>query len=214
MRKGNPVQVEFLSPAKKGLWEITIKKSRFIGRAAPASSQEEAEAFVAEVRAEHPDATHNVYAYSVGEGTPLDRLSDDGEPRGTAGYPILDVIHKRKLRNVVCVVTRYYGGTPLGAGGLLRAYGRTARGALDNSKISNYTYHDLLKISLGYDQYDRVQRQLVALKSVVDKVDFTSEVTLWVYVNHEKVEALRQAVTNITAGKAIIHAENGRYIPR
>ncbi len=205
--------MEFLSPAKKGLWETTIKKSRFIGRAAPAFSEEEAETFVAEVREKHPDATHNVYAYSVGQGTPVDRLTDDGEPRGTAGYPILDVIHKRKLRNVVCVVTRYYGGTPLGAGGLLRAYGRAARGALDNSEVSSYTYHSLLKIRVAYDQYDRVQRQLVTLGAVMDKVDFETDVTLWVYVQHHKVGALSRAVTDMTAGKAIIHAESGKYIP-
>ena len=124
--------MEFLSPAKEASAEYIVKRSRFIGTVSPAFSESEAEAFVSSIRAKYPDATHNVYAYSVGSGTPLDRLSDDGEPRGTAGYPVLDVIHKRGLKNVVCVVTRYFGGTQLGAGGLLRAYGKTANLALES----------------------------------------------------------------------------------
>ncbi len=205
--------MEFLSPAKEASAEYIVKRSRFIGTASPAFSESEAEAFVSSIRAKYPDATHNVYAYSVGSGTPLDRLSDDGEPRGTAGYPVLDVIHKRGLKNVVCVVTRYFGGTQLGAGGLLRAYGKTANLALDEAGVMKYAHHMLMKIRLAYDQYGRVQRELESRGCVVLAVDYGEAVTIEAYVRNDDTQLVSERIMDLTSGKAEISVSEGKPIP-
>jgi len=205
--------VEFLSPAKQASAEYIVKRSKFIGTVSPAFSEAEAESFVESIRAKYPDATHNVYAYSVGLGTPIERLSDDGEPKGTAGYPILDVIHKRSLRNVVCVVTRYFGGTLLGAGGLLRAYGKTANLALDEAGALKYIYHSLMRVRVAYDQFGRLQRELENQGCVIDNVDYGEAVQVSAFVKEEAVPALTKRISDLTAGRAEISVSEGKPIP-
>ncbi|MGI6642620.1 MAG: YigZ family protein [Bacillota bacterium] len=205
--------MEFLGLARQGEFEILEKRSRFIGTAAPAFSVSEAETFISSIRTKYPDATHNVYAFSVGTGTPVDRVSDDGEPRGTAGYPILEVIHKRELRNAVCVVTRYFGGTLLGAGGLLRAYGKAASGALDQAGTRKYAYHRLLRVNLAYDQYGKVQREVEAWNAIIDQVLYGEDVTIAAYVDDNDVERLVGRITDMTRSKSRISVEDGKYIP-
>jgi len=205
--------VEFLSPAKQASAEYIVKRSKFIGTVSPAFSEAEAESFVESIRAKYPDATHNVYAYSVGLGTPIERLSDDGEPKGTAGYPILDVIHKRSLRNVVCVVTRYFGGTLLGAGGLLRAYGKTANLALDEAGALKYIYHSLMRVRVAYDQFGRLQRELENQGCVIDNVDYGEAVQISAFVKEEAVPALTKRISDLTAGRAEISVSEGKPIP-
>ncbi len=205
--------MEFLSPSRQSEAEILEKRSRFIGAASPAFSVEEAFEFISSIRAKHPDASHNVYAFSIGTGTPVDRVSDDGEPRGTAGYPILEVIHKRELRNTVCVVTRYFGGTLLGAGGLLRAYGKAANRALDEAGACKYAYHQLLRISLAYDQYGRIQRELEVWGAIIDQAEYGENVTVSAYVNGQDVDGLVARITDITAARSRIQVEDGKYIP-
>ena len=206
--------MEFIAPAREATAEIEVKKSRFIGTVAPAFSAEEAEARIAAVRRRYSDATHNVFAYLVGSGTPLERLSDDGEPRGTAGYPVLEVIKKRGLRNVVCVVTRYFGGTLLGAGGLLRAYGRAASAALDAAGTARYVYHKVLSAVLDYDQLGKVQRDLEARGVQVFGVSYAEKVTLRAYVPSEEVDSAVGWLKNLTAGKGLFIVEEGKFIPR
>lgn len=205
--------MEFLSPAKQASAEYVVKRSRFIGTVSPAFSEAEAESFVESIRAKYPDATHNVYAYSVGLGTPIERLSDDGEPKGTAGYPILDVIHKRSLRNVVCVVTRYFGGTLLGAGGLLRAYGKTANLALDEAGALKYIYHSLMRVRVAYDQFGRLQRELENQGCVIDNVDYGEAVQISAFVKEEAVPALTKRISDLTASRAEISVSEGKPIP-
>ena len=205
--------MEFLSPAKQASAEYVVKRSRFIGTVSPAFTESEADSFVESVRAKYPDATHNVYAYSVGLGTPIERLSDDGEPKGTAGYPILDVIHKRSLRNVVCVVTRYFGGTLLGAGGLLRAYGKTANLALDEAGALKYIYHSLMRVRVAYDQFGRLQRELENQGCVIDNVDYGEAVQVSAFVKEEAVPALTKRISDLTAGRAEISVSEGKPIP-
>jgi len=122
-----------------GVHEIIINKSRFIGYAKPVESEEDAIKFIEEIKFKHKDATHNVLAYVIGQNNNIQRYSDDGEPSGTAGIPILEVLKKENLRNVVVVVTRYYGGVKLGTGGLVRAYIKGAKIALEASKIYHLT---------------------------------------------------------------------------
>ena len=157
------------------------KRSRFIGRVSPAFSPEEADIHCP-VKAEHPTARHNV-CLLVGPGTPIERLSDDGEPRGTAGYPVLEVFKKRGVRNIVCVVTRYFGGILLGAGGLLRAYGQAASAALEAAGVATYAYHDILTTIIGYDQYGRAQRELEGRNITIQSVDFTDKVKVTALVS-------------------------------
>ena len=204
---------DFLCPRFEASAEIVAKRSRFIGRVSPAFSPEEAEDFIARVKAEHPTARHNVWAYSVGPGTPIERLSDDGEPRGTAGDPVLEVFKKRGVRNIVCVVTRYFGGILLGAGGLLRAYGQAASAALEAAGVASYSYHDILTAIVEYDQYGRVQRELEGRNIVIHSVDFTEKVKVTALVKPADLELIKARVRDLTSGGAVIEVQEGRYVP-
>lgn len=190
-----------------------VKRSRFIGHVAPAFSTQEAESFIASIKRKHADAGHNVWAYSVGQGTPVERLSDDGEPKGTAGYPVLEVFKKRSVRNVVCVVTRYFGGILLGAGGLLRAYGQSAGTALDAAGTCVYTYYNLLEAALEYDQYGRVRRELEGRRIAIAGVDFAEDVRLRAWVRPVDVEAVQARICDLTSGKAALAVGEGKYLP-
>jgi len=204
--------MEFIAPAGRGSSEIEVKKSRFIGTAAPAFSVEEAEAVLADVAKRYGDASHHAFAYSIGSGTPAERLSDDGEPRGTAGYPILEVIKKRGIRNVVCVVTRYFGGTLLGTGGLLRAYGRAATLALDAAGTARYVYHKSISATVEYDQFGKVQRALESMEARVFDVSYEEKVRLKAYVRLDEVDVVIQRLKDLTAGKGTIVVEDGTFI--
>lgn len=204
--------MEFLSPAKEASSEIEVKRSRFIGTAAPAFTVEEAEDRILAARKKHPDASHKVYAYSVGTGTPIDRLSDDGEPRGTAGYPVLEVIKKRGLRNVVCVVTRYFGGTLLGAGGLLRAYGRAATAAFDAAGTARYVYHRVLSVTLDYGQFERVRREFEARGISIVNAAYAEKVSVRAYVTPEDLEVVTARIRDLTSGKAEMDILEGKYV--
>jgi uncharacterized YigZ family protein len=203
---------EYVSLAGPGTSELVVKRSRFIGSAAPAADPGEAEGFIAAVRANHPEASHNVFAYSVGLGNPHERLSDDGEPRGTAGYPILDTVHKRSLRNVVCVVTRYFGGTLLGAGGLLRAYGKAATDALDASGALRFVYHATVTIETTYEQLGRIQRELELLQCRILGIDYGEAVRFRAYVRVEQADAVSLRIRDLSAGRAEVQILEGEYL--
>jgi len=203
---------EYLSLAGAGASELVIKRSRFIGAAAPAGSPEEAEGFIATVRAKHPEASHNVFAYSIGLGNPQEKLSDDGEPRGTAGYPILDTIHRRSLRNIVCVVTRYFGGTLLGAGGLLRAYGKAATDALDAAGVVRHVYHAALTIETTYEQLGRTQRELEQLHCRILGIDYGEAVRFRVHVRADQAQTVSLRIRDLSAGRAEVQIHEGEYL--
>ena len=141
--------------------ETIINKSRFIGYSMPINSEEEALEFIDKIKTKHRDATHNVYAYVFGKDSNTQRFSDDGEPSGTAGIPALEVIKKENLRNVVVVVTRYFGGTKLGAGGLIRAYTKGAKIGLDSGIIVDMILHVKIKIRVDYTLYGKVEHYLM-----------------------------------------------------
>lgn len=204
---------EFVSPRTSASAEIVVKRSRFIGHVAPAFSTEEAEEFIATIKRRHAGARHNVWAYSVGQGTPMERLSDDGEPKGTAGYPVLEVLKKRAVRNGVCVVTRYFGGILLGAGGLLRAYGQSATAALDAAGTSVFVYRDLLCAVLDYDQYGRVQRDLENRGITVAGVDFADKVLVKAWVKPSDLDSIQARIRDLTSGGAVLEVTGGKYVP-
>ncbi len=205
--------MEFTAPRRQAKIEIIIKKSRFIGHVFPAFSEEEALGQIESVRNQHRDATHNVFAYSVGIGNFAERASDDGEPRGTAGYPVLDVIKKRGLSNVACVDTRYFGGTKLGAGGLVRAYSNAASMALDRAGLAVYMYHECLTAVVDYDQFGRVQREIETSGSVIQNISYAGKVTIEALALPETARILKDRIRDITSGLGSADISPGRYLP-
>lgn len=156
--------------------EFTEKKSRFIGYISPAADEQAAQAFLQEIRARHRDATHNCYAWQAGANAEFQRSSDDGEPSGTAGRPILEVIRGAGLTNVVIVVTRYFGGILLGTGGLVRAYTQAAQQAVQAAELVRLVPARSLALSLTYADWPRLEPLLAGLGCRVEDVRFTDKV--------------------------------------
>lgn len=156
--------------------ELIEKKSRFIGYAAPVETEEAAQAFLQEIRTRHRDATHNCYAYQVGEHNQYQRSSDDGEPSGTAGRPILEVIKGSGLSNIIVVVTRYFGGTLLGTGGLVRAYSASAQAALAEGERVRLVAAAAWALTVEYQQWQRLEGWLATEGYPVQDVRFTDKV--------------------------------------
>ena len=192
-----------------GTDEITIEKSVFIGCAKPIKSEEEALEFINEIKKKHKDATHNVWAYTVGKNMNIQRYSDDGEPQGTAGIPTLEVIKKEDLRDVVVVVTRYFGGTKLGAGGLVRAYTKGAKLGLEAGKIIYKVMYQEVKVKIDYTQLGKVQNELMNLGYFIKDTVYEDNVEIVVYSRLEDVEKLSEKMIDITngTGKIILGEE-------
>ena len=183
-----------------GTDEITIEKSVFIGYAKPIKSEEEALEFINEIKKKHKDATHNVWAYTVGKNMNIQRYSDDGEPQGTAGIPTLEVIKKEDLRDVAVVVTRYFGGTKLGAGGLVRAYTKGAKLGLEAGKIIYKVMYQEVKAKIDYTQLGKVQNELMNLGYFIKDTVYEDNVEIVVYSRLEDVEKLSAKMIDITSG--------------
>lgn len=158
-------------------FEIVEKKSRFIGYAAPVSSEKEALEFLNKIRKKHWDARHNVYAYSIADGN-LSRCSDDGEPAKTAGAPILDIIEKNGLSNIIIVVTRYFGGILLGTGGLVKAYSGATLGVIEQSEIVVMKKAVEFVITVSYQNLSRFENEIERLDVVVLNKEFASDITI------------------------------------
>lgn len=191
---------EYKSIHDFGQDEIIINKSRFIGYAKPVKSEEEAIEFIDDIKTKHKDATHNVYAYMIGENSNIQRYSDDGEPSGTAGVPILEVLKKEELVDLVVVVTRYFGGIKLGAGGLVRAYIKGAKIALDASKIVKKVLHSKVKFRIEYTLYGKVENELMTKEYEVGDIVYDDAVNIVVICEKHKVEQLVHLITDLTSG--------------
>ncbi|WIV10732.1 YigZ family protein [Proteiniborus sp. MB09-C3] len=181
--------------------EIIITKSRFIGYAKPISSEEEAIDFIQEIKSRHRDATHNVYAYVYGENNNIQRYSDDGEPSGTAGIPVLEVIKKEDLRNVAVVVTRYFGGTKLGAGGLVRAYTKGAKIGLEAGLIVDKVLFKKIKVRIDYTLYGKVENELLRFEYIISDVIYDDAVNIIVLCETENVNNLINFLTELTSSR-------------
>lgn len=189
---------EYLVPSEYGEDEFIEKKSRFIGRIWPAETEEEALARIQEMKKKHYDATHNCWAYIIRDGAV--RFSDDGEPGGTAGMPMLQVLQREGLYNAVCVVTRYFGGILLGAGGLVRAYTKGAKIAVDAAGKSMKRVWTVLYVPCPYSFYERVRLEVEAFGGIVRKADFGAEVELELLFPEAKTRAFLDRLTDMTAG--------------
>ena len=185
-------------PAHDSEAEFVEKKSRFIGRIWVCETEEQALAHLKDMRQQHWDATHNVFAYVI-HGGPT-RYSDDGEPQGTAGMPVLDVLRGQGLENVCCVVTRYFGGTLLGTGGLVRAYSRAARDAVDAAGISVMRQWQKLDLIVPYTFFERVKQETERFGGQVLDVEYSADVCIHMMLPLEAAEGYSAAIRDLSAG--------------
>ena len=192
--------------------EFTVEKSVFIGHVKPVETEEEAREFIDEIKSKYKDATHNVWAYTIGETMNIQRYSDDGEPQGTAGIPTLEVIKKEDLRNVVVVVTRYFGGVKLGAGGLVRAYTKGAKIGLEAGKIVEKKPFIEVDISVDYTLLGKIQNELANREYTVKDIEYTDSVNIIVYCEKERLETLSSLFTEITSATAEIREKEEFYL--
>lgn len=176
------------------------KKSKFIGYAKPVKTQEEAVEFISEIKSKHWDATHNVYAYVLRENN-IQRYSDDGEPSGTAGVPVLDVMLKENLVDVCVVATRYFGGTLLGAGGLVRAYSHTSKIALEAAGIITMAQCSIMSAEVDYSFYDRLNILLSDFSAVILDTSFSDKVCVEFSVKENTVDLLNAKLIDVSNGK-------------
>ena len=181
--------------------EEEIKKSRFICHLKRVYTEEEARTFISEIKKEHHKANHNCSAFTLGERQEIQRSSDDGEPSGTAGVPMLEILKKREITNVCAVVTRYFGGIKLGAGGLIRAYAGSVGHALDQVGLVKFVPQEQLILTLDYGNYDGLQRFLSAQGLVISESEFLSDVTVKLFVDLDKAEQLLADLIEQFSGK-------------
>lgn len=199
---------EYRTVAGRGQAAVEIRGSEFIGHAAPAGSVEDAEAFMAEVRAAHPDATHNVPAYRVraADGFLREHASDEGEPSGSAGAPALTVLQRREVEDVAVVVTRYFGGTELGVGGLARAYGETTKRVLDDAGVIDRVPHRSLTVEVAYDDSGTV-RGIFESEAVEFEADYSEQVRFDASVPTDEADHVADRLRSATSGRADVSLE-------
>ena len=196
------MQDEYRTVPRAGVHETEINRSRFLCALAPAATEEEAQAFIASVRKRHADANHNCWAYVIGADAAVQKASDDGEPGGTAGVPMLQMLLRRDMRYVVAVVTRYYGGVKLGAGGLIRAYGGAVGEALDTLGTITRRRFRLATVTVDHQRAGKVQNDLRSTGREVRDVRYAEEVTIEIGLPDADVEAFRAWLADVTAGSA------------
>ena len=182
--------------------EFEEKRSLFIGHALHVSSEEEAAEFVKKMKKQYSDATHNVWAYHL-KGGIVARYSDDGEPQGTAGKPILDMLKKSGVDDVCVVVTRYFGGTLLGTGGLVHAYSQGAKMAVEAAGVARFENYVVLNVSCSYSDYQRIGLELERCDAIIDSTDYSDNVAVTFAVKEQFAEEISRKISEISAGKSI-----------
>ncbi|MDR1329387.1 MAG: YigZ family protein [Oscillospiraceae bacterium] len=203
--------MEFFSPSRAGASEITEKRSRFLGRVLRIQNAGEARAELERVRAEHHTARHNPWCYILPDGS--ERASDDGEPSGTSGAPMLELLRRESVRGALCVVTRYFGGVLLGPGGLSRAYTAAAKAALEASAPVRFTTKLRILTVCSYRAAPRIKSEIAALGGECESADYAESVTLSALFDPERAEMFRWRVTEITAGGATAEDAGEAVVP-
>ena len=193
--------------------EFIINKSRFIGYAAPCETEAEALAFLQSIRTKHKDATHNCYAYIIGQNAGIMRYSDDGEPGGTAGLPMMEVLKHQGVVNCCCVVTRYFGGVLLGAGGLTRAYAKSAKDALDAAGKARMRLWSAVTVDCPYPMLERLKLLAAAHGGTVEGTDFGAAVSVRILLPQENAAGFDAALTELSAGTMTARREGERFLP-
>lgn len=202
----------YLTVGREGVHESEIKRSRFLCALAPAGSEQVAQAFIQKIRKEHPSATHNCFAYVIGAEGRIHKASDDGEPGGTAGTPMLQVLLRREVRDVVAVVTRYYGGVQLGAGGLVRAYGGAVSAALDELGTVERQRLALLTVAADHQRAGKLENDLRSAGRTVRGVRYGADVRIDIALPESEVAAFRSWVADSTSGAATVEAGGTEFV--
>lgn len=204
---------EYFVPTRPSETEFTEKRSTFIGHVWPVETEEEARARIDETRKKYHDARHNCWCYLIKDG-PV-RYSDDGEPQGTAGQPMLNVFQKEKVVNVCCVATRYFGGVLLGAGGLVRTYTQSAKDALDAAGISVVRRWVAMEVPCSYARFEEVRRMVLRFGGVEENIDYGADVLLSVLIPEERAAEFSAHLVDATAGtiEAMEAGEAFRAVP-
>ncbi len=185
-----------------GNHEITIQKSRFISYFARATTEAEAQAFIEEIKKKHWNANHNCSAYLIGEQDNIQKANDDGEPSGTAGVPMLEVLKKRQLKDTVVVITRYFGGIKLGAGGLIRAYGGAVSEGLNAVGVVERKLMQVMHAQLDYHWLGKVENELRQSIYQLKQIEYLDQVDVQTYVASDEVDTFTEWMTNLTNGQA------------
>jgi uncharacterized YigZ family protein len=202
----------YLTVKGYGEREIVIQKSRFIAQVDRAENEEEAKAFVQRIKKRHWNATHNCSAYVIGEGNGIQKANDDGEPGGTAGVPILEVLLKKGLRDTVVVVTRYFGGIKLGAGGLIRAYGRAAAEGIESAGIVKRSLMRSMTAGFDYTWLGKIENELAASPYVLKETRYSDRVEMDILVPMGEEDAFASWVAGLTNGQAEIKEGEAGYV--
>ncbi|ADH98537.1 YigZ family protein [Salisediminibacterium selenitireducens] len=199
---------------KGGSHEIVIQKSRFITYVNRAETEEEAQAFIAGIKKNHSDANHNCSAYQIGEHDQIQKANDDGEPSGTAGVPMLDVLKKQGLKDTVVVVTRYFGGIKLGGGGLIRAYSSSVSEALTATGIVECVLAHVVSATFDYTLLGKIENEIRSSSFQLKEIEYLEQVTLHAYVPYGELEAFQSWVDGLTSGKATVKNNGETYLER
>lgn len=200
----------YITVCGRGESLLEERKSTFLGYVSPVENEQQALDFINEIRHKHADARHNVYAYVLDKNN-IVRYSDDGEPQGTAGIPVLEVLKKSGVKNVAVVVTRYFGGILLGTGGLVRAYSATAKLALDDAGILALEPFEQLSFSVDYSLYQKVQYEFDKFELIVDGVDFLEKVCIRLAIKAEQSQRFCERIREFSAGRVEVVSEGMRY---
>ena len=192
--------------------EIIISKSRFITYIDRAETEVEALQFIEKIKKMHPTATHNCSCYIIGEHDHIQKANDDGEPSGTAGVPMLEVLKKQGLKDTVVVVTRYFGGIKLGGGGLIRAYGKATTEGISAAKVVERKLHHLMKVSIDYNWLGKVENEIRNSHYALKEIQYTEGVDVFVHVLKDEVESFTNWLIEITNGQAKIESTETLFI--
>ena len=192
---------EYKTVKGKGEHEIVIEKSRFIAHIARTETEEEAQEFISSIKQLHKGATHNCSAYLIGEHDQIQKALDDGEPSGTAGVPILEVIRKKGLKDTAVVVTRYFGGIKLGAGGLIRAYSRSASEGISAAGTVKRTLTKVISTEIDYTWLGKAENELRASEWKIKDIDYLDHVSIQIYVSLDRTEEFKAWMTELTNGQ-------------
>lgn len=195
---------EYLTVKEYGEHEIIIQKSRFIAYITRATTEEEAQTFIATIKKKHWDATHNCSAYMIGEHNQIQKANDDGEPSGTAGVPMLEVLKKKDLKDTVVVVTRYFGGIKLGGGGLIRAYGKSTSEGLNAIGIVKRKLNRVMHTMVDYTWLGKLENELRSSRYDLKEIHYLDKVEIETYVEENETEQFEAWMTELTNGQCDI----------
>ena len=184
--------------------ELIIQKSRFITYVNRAETEQEAQSFIDNIKNQHKSANHNCSAYMIGEHDNIQKANDDGEPSGTAGFPMLEVLKKQGLKDTVVVVTRYFGGIKLGGGGLIRAYGKATTEGISAAQVVERKLHYIMKVSIDYTWLGKVENEIRSSEYPLDRIEYADLVELYIFVKVDKEEIFNGWITELTNGQAVL----------